>query len=74
MAVVLFEHERAVLRAISRAEAHALPLEEIAPTARISFEEAWYAALDLIQLQLLTPDGIGFYRLTAEGTKIGGRL
>jgi hypothetical protein len=38
------EDHRLILRALARAEAASLPLEEIAPTARITFEEAWYAA------------------------------
>lgn len=74
MAVVLFENERAVLRALAKVDATSLPLEEIAPAARISFEQAWYAALDLIQLQLLTPTGVGFYSLTPAGETIARRL
>ena len=50
------------------------PLEEIAPTARITFEQAWYAALDLIELRLLSPAGVGFYSLTDAGTEAARRL
>jgi hypothetical protein len=42
-------------------------LEEIAACASISFEQAWYAVLELLQLRFLTPSGLGFYALTEKG-------
>jgi hypothetical protein len=74
MTNALSEDHRLILRALARAEATSLPLEEIAPTARITFEQAWYAALDLIQLRLLSPNGVGFYSLTRTGKEAARRL
>jgi predicted transcriptional regulator len=42
-------------------------LEEIAATASISLEQAWYAVLELIELRLLTTAGMSAYTLTEKG-------
>jgi hypothetical protein len=49
-------------------------LEEIAATASLTFEQAWYAVLDLIELRFMTPAGIGLYRLTVEGKETARQL
>ena len=54
------EDQKAVLRALSQANGP-LVLEEIAAMASISFERAWYAAMELLELRLMTPSGMGLY-------------
>jgi hypothetical protein len=49
-------------------------LEEIAATASLTFEQAWYAVLDLIELRFMAPAGIGLYRLTIEGKETARQL
>ena len=55
--------QMAVLSALSKA-AGPLVLEEIAAMASISFERAWYASLELLELRLMTLAGVGLYVLT----------
>lgn len=62
-----------VLRALAKGDPP-LVLEEIAGTASISFERAWYAVLELIELRLLTSAGISLYALTEAGRETAGRL
>jgi hypothetical protein len=64
--ITAFEHKQ-VLRAMCETDLADFVLEEIAASARISFERAWYAVLELIELRFLQPVGIGFYGLTAKG-------
>jgi hypothetical protein len=74
MTDALSEDQRLILLALAKAQSESLTLEELAPTASVSFEQAWYAALDLIQLRLLTPAGVGFYGLTAAGKEAAAQL
>jgi hypothetical protein len=49
-------------------------LEEIAATAAVSFERAWYAVLEMIELGLIAPAGIGLYDLTQHGKDIASQF
>ena len=62
----------AVLNVLSKTEGPAV-LEEIAAMASISFERAWYASLELLELRLITPTGMGLYVITDRPRRIGGR-
>jgi hypothetical protein len=63
----LANEQKLILRAMFKGDLSAFPLEEIAASASISFEQAWYAVLELLQLRFLTPSGLGFYALTEKG-------
>jgi hypothetical protein len=54
--------QMAVLSALSKANGPAI-LDEIAAMASISFERAWYASLELLELGLMTSAGMGLYAL-----------
>ena len=71
---VLATDHKMVLLALFKADRHPFILEEIAATACLSFERAWYAVLELIELRLLTPTRIGLYDLTVEGRETASRL
>ena len=71
---VLANNHKMVLLALSKGDRYPLILEEIAATAGLSFERAWYAVLELIELRLLTPTRIGLYGLTIEGRETASRL
>ena len=60
MAIV---EQNALLRALNRSS-DPLVLEEIAAMAGISFEQTWYAVLDLLELRVITPMGMGLFGLT----------
>jgi hypothetical protein len=64
---VLANEQKLILRAMFKADLSAFLLEEIAASASIPFEQAWYAVLELLQLRFLTPSGLGFYALTEKG-------
>jgi hypothetical protein len=53
--------QTAVLSALSKAEGP-IVLEEIAAMASISYERAWYASLELLELRLMTPGRDGTLR------------
>jgi hypothetical protein len=72
--VVLANDHKIVLRALFKAGRCPFILEEIAATTAVSFERAWYAILDLIELGLIAPAGIGLYGLTQQGKDIASRL
>lgn len=72
--VMLASDKETVLRALFSADRCSLILEEIAAIASISFERAWYAVLELIELQFMAPAGIGAYELTSEGRETARRL
>jgi hypothetical protein len=55
--------QNAVLLAFGQSQGP-LVLEEVAAMAGISFEQAWYAVLDLLEMKLVTPAGMGLYVLT----------
>ena len=57
-----------------RAISPPLVLEEIAATAAVSFEQAWYVVGDLIEFRLMTPAGLGAYHLTVQGEEAANRL
>ena len=65
MAIVM---RNAVLFALGKSEGP-LVLEEIAAMAGISFEQAWYAVLDLLEMRLVTPAGMGLYDLTRRNAE-----
>ena len=71
---MLSSDHQTVLRALIKADQCSLVLEEIAVIASLSFERAWYAVLELIELRFLTPAGLGLYRLTADGQQTANRL
>jgi DNA-binding IclR family transcriptional regulator len=54
--------QTAVLSVLSKHEGPVV-LEEIAAMSSISFERAWYATLELLEMGLVTPTGLGLYRL-----------
>jgi hypothetical protein len=72
--ITLVAEQAAVLRTLSKAGQPALILEEVAATASLSFEQAWYAVVELIELRFMTPAGIGLYELTADGKETARRL
>jgi hypothetical protein len=57
--------QMAVLRVLSKIESP-IVLEEIAAMACISFERAWYATLELLEMRLMSPAGFGLYVLIGE--------
>ena len=59
MAIVV---QNAVLLAFGKS-GEPLVLEETAAMAGISFEQAWYAVLDLLEMRLVTPVGMGLFIL-----------
>jgi predicted transcriptional regulator len=65
MAIVV---QNAVLLALGQSQGP-LVLEEIAAMAGISFEQAWYAVLDLLEKRLVMPAGMGFYVLTRRNAE-----
>lgn len=68
--------QNAVLRALTKANGPAV-LEEIAAMAGISFERAWYAVLELLELRVITPLGMGLFvltRQTAEQSSLPRRI
>jgi hypothetical protein len=71
---MLANDQKAVLRALARADCSPFVLEEVAATASLSFEQAWYTVLELIELRFMTPAGIGLYGLTAKGRESASRL
>ena len=70
---MLSDSHIAILRTLIKADAPFI-LEELAGTASISFEAAWYAVLELIELQLMTVAGIGLYQLTSQGQRIARQV
>jgi hypothetical protein len=70
---VLSNDHASVLRALAKTD-DPLILEEVAATTGLSFEDAWYAVLELIELRLMKVTGIGFYRLTVEGQHTARQL
>ena len=71
---MLANDHKIVLRALFKAGRCPFILEEIAATAAVSFERAWYAVLEIIGLGLIAPAGIGLYDLTQHGKDITGRF
>ena len=67
------DHE-IILRELVKTGRCPLILEEVAATASLSFERAWYAVLDLIEARFISPSGIGLYDLTEEGKETARRL
>lgn len=63
-----------VLRALVKTGGHPIVLEEIAATAALTFEQAWYAVAELIELRFMCPAGFGVYVLTREGEVTARRL
>ena len=55
---VLANDHKAVLSALIRAE-HCPLILEVAATAALPFERAWYVVLALIELRFMTPAGVG---------------
>jgi hypothetical protein len=72
--VVLANDHKIVLRALFKAGRCPFILEEIAATAAVSFERAWYAVLEMIELGLIAPAGIGLYGLTEQGKDLASRF
>jgi hypothetical protein len=72
--VVLANDHKIVLRALFKAGRCPFILEEIAATAAVSFERAWYAVLEMIELGLIAPAGIGLYDLSQHGKDIASRV
>ena len=72
--VVLVNDHRQVLRVLLSTDHCPLILEEIAATASLPFERAWYTVLELIELRFLTPAGSGVYRLTSQGREAANHL
>jgi hypothetical protein len=64
---------RAVIGALRKTETPFV-LEEVAATASVSFEAAWYAVLELIELGLVTVTGIGLYQLSVQGRQTTRQL
>jgi hypothetical protein len=71
---VLANDHKIVLRALFKTGRCPFILEEIAATAAVSFERAWYTVLELIELGLIAPAGIGLYGLTQQGEDIANGL
>jgi len=71
---VLANDHKTVLGALIGAARRPLILEEVAASAGLPFERTWYAVLELIELQYMTPAGAGLYCLTDEGEKSARQL
>jgi hypothetical protein len=71
---VLASDHKIVLCALFKTGRCPFILEEIAATAAVSFERAWYAVLDLIELGRMAPADIGLYCLTQQGKDLASRL
>ncbi len=63
-----------VLLALVAADRSPFVLEEIAATAAVSFEGAWYAVLELIEKRFMSPAGVDRYVLIEEGQEAASRL
>ena len=70
---MLGNDHRMVLLAFAKADPPVV-LEEIAASASISLEQAWYAVVELIELRLLTAVGMSAYALTEKGREAAGGL
>jgi DNA-binding IclR family transcriptional regulator len=60
--------QNSVLRALAQSEGP-LVLEEIAALAGISYEQAWYAVMEFLELRLVTPAGMGLFVLTRRSAE-----
>ena len=63
---MLANDHKIVLRALFRAGRCPFILEEIAATAAVSSERAWYAVLEMIELGLIAP---GLHRADADARR-----